>query len=140
MLTATDSFVEYLAANVTSVPIHWRRQTAIDENATLPRMDALNVQFLGFFEEGSSEFCLVSLDLLGVEERTVLAQLKEVRDVLLAAQITPELDYTNPSLPAATGRAVSWEGREIRFLNVRVPKGARYVHYNATFPLLHVRE
>lgn len=141
MLLATDSFIQYLSDELASVvPVHWRRMTPSDENSDALRMDTLNVQFLGFFQDGNSEHCLVSLDLLGSDERTVLGQLKAVRDVLIQEQIVEELDYSNPGSPIPTGLAVHWDGRDIRFLNVRTPKGQRYVHYNATFPLSHVRE
>jgi hypothetical protein len=141
MLSATDSFIQYLSDELNgTVPVHWRRQTVVDESAGLLKLNHLNVQGLGFFEDDSLEYCLVSLDLLGDDERTVAAQLKAIRDVLILEQIIPELDYTIPASPISTGRSVSWEGRAIRFLSVRTPKGQRYVHYNATFPLTHSRD
>jgi hypothetical protein len=140
MLTATDSFIEYLAENLVDIPIHWRRQTASDENAGMLKHGHLNVQGLGFFEDDSLEYCLISLDLLGDDERVVLGQLKTVRDLLVSEQLIPELDYTIPASPITTGRSVYWDGRNIRFLSVRTPKGQRYVHYNATFPLHHTRD
>jgi hypothetical protein len=141
MLSATDSFIQYLSDELAgTVSVHWQRQTAIDESAGLPKLNHLNVQSLGFFEDDSLEYCLISLDLLGDDERTVGTQLKAIRDVLIQEQVIPELDYTLPASPIPTGRSVSWEGRAIRFLSVRTPKGQRYVHYNATFPLTHSRE
>lgn len=141
MLTATDSFIEYLAAELTPLPVIWVRQTANKENAGTLNVDALNVRILGFWEDGEIERGLVSLDLLGSDERTTLANLKLLRDVLIQKQFTPELDYSLfPDVPQPTGRAVSWEAKTIRFLNVRTPSGARYVHYNATFPLVYTRE
>ena len=141
MLTATDSFIQYLASGLSGiVSVHWRRQDASDENASMLRLDALNVQYLGFFEDGSIEQALVSLDLLGSDERTVLGQLRDLRDLLLSVQMVQERDFTDPLLPLPTGRTVSWDGRETNFLSVRVPRGQRYVHYNATFPLKYTRE
>lgn len=140
MLSAFDSFIRYLADNLLTVPVHWRRHTPSDENASLLKLNYLNVQNLGFFEDDSLEYCLVSLDLLGDDERVVTGQLKEIRDLLIAEQIIPELDYSNPGSPLPVNGSVSWEGRRIRFLNVRTPKGSRYVHFNATFPLIHIRE
>lgn len=141
MLSVTDSLIKYLSIQLYSdPPVHWRRQDPNDENADMFRHGYLNVKSLGFFEEGSIEYCLISLDLLGNDERVVLAQVKTVRDLLLSEQIISELDYTNPAAPVDTGRSVSWAGRQIRFINVRVPKGQRYVQYNATFPVSHTRE
>jgi hypothetical protein len=141
MLTVTDSFIKYLSTGLeNNPPVHWRRQDPNDENADMFRHGYLNVKSLGFFEEGSVEHCLISLDLLGSNERVVLAQVQATRDLLLSEQIISEFDYTIPSIPTDTGRSVSWDAREIRFINVRVPTGQRYVHFNATFPVTHTRE
>ena len=140
MLTASDSFLEYLAFELPDIPVYWWRQSAYDEHAGLLKQNALNFQILGFFESGSAEYCLASLDLLGTDERTVLTQLQTVRDLLIATQFTPEYDYTNPDNPAPTGRMISWEVKKVRFLNIRTPNGARYMHYNCPLPLLYTRE
>lgn len=141
MLAATDSFIEYLYAELgADVPVYWWRQTAVDEHGGLLKLNALNVQILGFFEQGSIEYCLVSLDLLGTDERRVLGQLQIVRDLLFYTQVIPELDYSYPAIPYHTGRAVGWTASTTKFQSIRVPSGARYVHYNATFPLITTRE
>ena len=141
MLTATDSFIQYLATQLDGiVSVYWWRQDAQDEHAGFLKQDALNVQYLGFYEDGSIERCLVSLDILGSNERTVIGQLKAVRDVLLQEQFTAELDWTNPGSPVLTGRSISWAGQQLRFINVRTPQGARYSHYNCSFPLTYTRE
>lgn len=140
MLTATDSFIQYLATNLSPIPVYWWRQSDFTEHAGFLKQDALNVQVLGFYEDGSGEHCLVSLDLLGSDERVVLGRLQTIRNVLTNEQFTPELDFTDPDNPVATGRDISWAASQINFLNVRTPQGATYVHYNATFPLLHTRE
>lgn len=141
MLTATDSFIDFLSDELSGAPpVYWWRQTAVDEHAGFLKQDALNVQLLGFFEDGSAETCLVSLDLLASDERQAMAWLKTIRNLLIDCQVIPEMDYTDPDSPVTTGRSVSWYGRQIEFINVRTPRGVRYVHYNATFPLLYVRE
>lgn len=141
MLTASDSFIQFLDTNLAGDPaVHWRRHSAVDEQAVILKQDALNVSLLGFYEEDSLEMCLVSLDLLATDERVALRWLKLVRDLLVGGQIITERDHTNPAVPVPTGRKVSWTGRRINFLNIRTPRGSRYVHYNATFPLLYARE
>jgi hypothetical protein len=140
MLTATDTLIEYLASELSPLQVFWWRKGDVDTHSGYLKQDALNVTLLGFWEAGSEERCLVSLDLLAKDDRTALTSLKEVRDVLLKEQTIPERDYTDPNNPTLTGRNVSWEGREIRFISVRTPSGARYAHYNATFPLIHTRE
>lgn len=141
MLTATDSFIEYLSSGLSNDPkVYWWRQSAYEEHSGLLQHNAVNVQYLGFFEEGSVEYCLTSLDLLADDERQALTWLKKVRDLLVELQTIPEMDYSNPSSPVETGRSVAWDGQFLRFHNVRTPRGALYVHYNATFPIYYTRE
>lgn len=141
MLSATDSFIEYLSAELAdaSVSVYWWRQGNGEEHSGFLKQDALNVKILGFWEDGSEETCLISLDLLNKDERTALAHLKQVRDVLLAVQFVPERDFTT-GVGQYTGRNITWDARKVRFLSVRTPAGARYAHYNATFPLVYTRE
>ena len=140
MISALDSFIQYLSTKLASNPsVKWVRVTSVDPTSGELQMDSLNVSVLGFREEGSSELPLVSLDILGSDERQVHGWAKRVRDVLLEQQYTPELDYeTNPAAPVATGRVVSWDGRAVVFTTVRT--ASRTIHINATFPLLHVRQ
>lgn len=140
MLTATDSFIEFLDSSLDGEPeVYWWRQTAVDEHAGLLKLNALNVSILGFYGDGSTEMALVSLDLLADDERKLLTWLRTVRDLLRDTQIVLEFDYTGSPAPVATGRTLSWDGNYVRFLSVRAPRGTRYTHYNATFPLLYSR-
>lgn len=141
MLSASDSFIEYLASELSAVPVpvFWWRKGDIEGHSGFLKQDALNVTILGFWEDGSEEMCLISLDLLAKDDRLALTNLKEVRDVLLAVQFVPERDFSTTP-PTWTRRNVTWEARKVRFLSVRTPAGARYAHYNATFPLIYTRE
>ena len=140
MLTATDSFIEYLAGELSPFEVFWWRKGDVDTHSGYLKQDALNVTLLGFWEDGTEERCLVSLDLLAKDDRTALTHLQTVRDALIQEQTIPEWDYTDPNAPVLTGRNVSWDARTIRFISVRTPNGTRYAHYNATFPLIHTRE
>jgi len=140
MLSASDSFIEYLASSLSPLQVFWWRKGDIEDHSGFLKQDALNVTILGFWEQGSEEMCLISLDLLAQDDRLALTNLKTVRDVLLAVQFVPERDFTNPASPVFTGRNILWEARKVRFLSVRTPSGARYAHYNATFPLIYTRE
>jgi hypothetical protein len=140
MLNASDSFIQYLATELSPLPVYWWRAGDIEGHAGFLKQDALNVKLMGFWEDGSIEMCLVSLDLLGSNERELLANLKTLRDALLSAQYVAERDFTNVASPVETGRNISWEARKVRFISVRTPSGARYAHYNATFPLVYTRE
>lgn len=139
MLSASDSFLEYLATELDPLEVYWWRKGDIENHGGYLKQDALNVQILGFWEDGSTEMCLVSLDLLASSDRDALTNLKTVRDVLMASQYVPERDFSGAT-PVFTGRQISWDARKVRFLSVRTPAGARYAHYNATFPLIYTRE
>lgn len=139
MQSAVDSFIQYMSTELAQNPaVSYVRASAAEPTSADLRMDALNISALGFYEIGSSEYALVSLDLLGSEEREVMAWTKRVRDLLLERQYTPELDYElDPEAPPSTGRFVSWSAGDIKF--GVVAKSARVLHVNATFQILHVR-
>lgn len=141
MISASDSFIQYLnVALGGDPPVAWIRATSLDPTSSDMQMDALNVSILTFSEKGTPEDVLVSLDLIGSDERMVLGWTKTLRTLLMEQQYTPELDYeaNGGASPVATGYMVSWHARDIDFQIVR--SQARYVHVNATFPITHVRE
>jgi hypothetical protein len=140
VISATDSFISYLSANLSSnPPVAYIRATADNPNSNDLRVDTLNVSVFGFQEDGSQEMALVSLDIIASDERTVMDWAKRVRDVLIQEQHTPELDYeANPAAPITTGRHVSWDGRAVNFQVIR--RSLRIVHVNATFNISHVRQ
>ena len=139
MQTVVDSFVEYLATELADAPpVHWVRVSP-DEDSNRPKVGYLNITVLGFLQNGQMEEALVSLDLIGTDERATFVWAKAVRDKLLERQYTAELDYAaNPSSPVDTGKMVEWRGNDIDF-RVLVTD-VHYVHLNATFPLRHARQ
>lgn len=140
MISATDSFIQYLSAGLAgNPPVSWVHFTPDDATSADLKMDSLNISVLGFFEKGSTELPLISLDIITADERQGYIWVKATRDLLLERQYTPELDYqANPSSPVATGRCVYWDGRDIDFKVVR--SSTRTIHLNATFQLYHVRQ
>jgi hypothetical protein len=139
MLSATDSFIQYLSTGLASnPPVAWVRQTADDPTSNELKLDTLNVAVLGFQQSGSLELPLVSLDIIGSDQRQVYDWARRVRNLLLEQQYAPELDYeANPAAPVATGRMVFWDRDDVDFKVVR--NGSRTVHLNATFQLSHAR-
>jgi hypothetical protein len=140
MISATDSFVQYLSTQLAgNPPVHWVRRSASNTTAHLLQHNFLNVSVLTFNEEGTKEEVLISLDIIGDDERQVLDWAKLVRDKLIEQQYTPELDYeANPVSPVSLGRLVAWDGREVAFDLVKSDE--HNVHLNATFTLCHVRQ
>lgn len=138
MLSMADTFVKYLQANCGSIAtVNWVRARPSDANAHILKDDALNVSFLTFPKKNHDESALVSLDVLGSDERTTVGQAERIRDVLCAAQYTPEMTYTpDPSNPVPTGRNIEWSGN----IEFQVLASAHnYVHLNATFTIRRVR-
>lgn len=140
MLTATDSFLQYLSTRLAGVPpVAWVRASSEDAATAELQMDTLNVSILGVYQMGRLEQALVSLDLVGSDERTVLQLTQTIRDVLLEQQYIPEVDYSpDPDNPTAVGHFVYWNGAEIAFRIIA--SSQRAVHVNATFELSHVRQ
>lgn len=140
MISATDSFIAYLNTNLGGTPpVKFVRVTTDTPASNDLDMNTLNVSVLDFAESGSVENPMVSLDLIGSDERQVLDWAKRVRDVLIQEQHAPELDYeANPAAPVATGRHVFWDGLAVRFQIIR--RSLSTVHVNATFNISHVRQ
>lgn len=140
MLSATDSFIEYLNTGLAGTPpIAWLRASTDDAASAQLQMDTLNVSVLGYYQHGRLEMPLVSLDLIGSDERTVMRWTKTLRDLLIEQQYIPEIDYeTDPLNPTPVGHSVYWDAADIDFRIVQ--SGSRYVHMNATFELFHVRQ
>lgn len=140
MLSATDTFIQYLSAGLNDQPkVAWMRETSTDPATSQLQMDTLNVSILGFQQDGRVECPLVSLDLLGSDERTVIRWVQAVRDLLFDRQYITEIDYdTSPLTPRPLGRAVYWDAAAIDFKVIAA--SPRAVHMNATFELYHVRQ
>jgi hypothetical protein len=140
MISATDSFVQYLSVGLANNPaVKWVRRSANDPTSHLLKHNTLNFSALQYMQIGSKEEILVSLDLIGDDERQVVDWAKLVRDKLIEQQYTSELDYeANPASPVTLGRFVEWDGRAITF--DIVTSDANSVHLNATFSICHVRQ
>lgn len=133
--SATDSLVKYLVRELRNdPPVHWVRMAIQDPEAGSFKVGCLNLVVLSARETGSMEDVLVSLDLLGTDERQVAAWAEKVKRVLSVESI-PELDYASTPTPRALGRNVYWRGDGISFDIIR--SGADLFHVNSTFLISH---
>lgn len=138
MLSATDTFIQYLSAGLAGNPaVHWIHADENDANANLPQVNALNVTVLRVQRSSSVEIALMSLDLMGTNERQLLGWLDTIMTLLTDRQVIPELQYEpDPANPTpVVGKAVSWDGLDVKF--VAIPADTHYLHLNATFPISH---
>jgi hypothetical protein len=150
VVTALDSFIEYLAAELSGiVPIHWVRHWPEDESAGVFQRNALNVMLLGAQQNGSMEELMVSLDLVGSDARTTHAWADSIRDLLIERQFCPERNYSpNPASPVPLNKMVSWEGNDVAFNLVSARPWRKQeatgtegsdVHLNCTIQICHSR-
>lgn len=139
MIHATDSFIKYLATELANdPPVHWVRVSLTDEQSSTFKTGALNVSILTMDQIGHVEEALVSLDVIGTDERTSWRWVERIRDVLLQSTYAPIVDYsTTPATPIAKGRLVNWERDELEFSLVGT--GANLLHFNATLPIRYLR-
>lgn len=139
MIAATDSFIQYLHDGLAgNPPVAWLHTSSDDPNTSVFQVNALNVSVLSVLQDASLEQPLISLDLIGSDERTVMGWARRVRNLLFEQQYTPEYDYAaNPSAPVSTGWNVFWKPQYIQFAVVQT--STQLVHVNATFPITHVR-
>lgn len=138
MLSATDSFIKYLQTSLNGAPlVHWVHADENDPESNVLQQNALNVTVLSVARDGSLGRALISLDLLGSNERQVMVWLENVLLLLSETQVIAEQIYdVNPSVPTpVAGKAVSWDGLKVKF-NV-IPSDTHYLHLNATFPISH---
>jgi hypothetical protein len=138
MLTATDSFIDYLQTGLAGSPVvHWVHVDPNDPASNVLQQDALNVTILSGVRDRSIEKALISLDLLGSDERQVMTWLASVLSLLSETQVISEMRYdVTPLTPTpVAGKAVSWDGLNIRFM--AIPADAHYLHLNSTFPISH---
>jgi hypothetical protein len=140
MIHATDSFITYLATELNNdPPVRWVRVTTSDEQSASLAVNTCNVSILAIDQYGSVEEALVSLDVIGTDERTVWRWIGRIRDVLLQTLYTPEYDYsTTPGTPVSRRRMVTWDRDDVEFS--AVGSGDSLLQFNATFPIRHVRQ
>jgi hypothetical protein len=138
VIEVVDSFIEYLNSELSGdLEVNWVRVSA-DENSNRPKLNALNVAVLSFHEYDSLEEVLISLDLIGTDERTVLGWAARVRNVLLQVQFTRLKVFTpDPDAPSVTDQMVSWNGNKVRFTVVVSDENS--CHLNGTLPVCHAR-
>lgn len=138
MINATDTFIKYLQSGLAGAPtLHWVHADADDPSSNVLQMESLNVTVLSVKRDRSIEKALISLDLLGSNERQVMGWLESVLSLLSESQVIPEQRYdVDPASPTrVVGKAVSWDGLNINFKVI--PSDTHYLHLNATFPISH---
>ena len=123
MREARDSFLHFLADNLTGIEIHPRRFDPNDPSLTFLKEDAINVEFLGL-SLGDVASQQVVLDIIHTDELTAVDWMQTVWSLFKAAFYTPLLDYSSGS-PVSTGKLLYW-GRSVSFRRVYEDNYCRY--------------
>jgi hypothetical protein len=140
MKALLDSFVMYLSTELAGVlPVAYLQALPGTPDAERFVLNALNVRVLAPSATiGHLEEALLSLDVVGQDERQVLGWVTTVQDLLRSCLYTPEYQYEpDPSTPVATGVNVFWDMGDVDF--EVAGSSPSLVQMTCTLPIRHVR-
>lgn len=118
MIEVRDSFLHFLADNITSITVNGsvvpitiknNRRDINDPKSEQIQIDAINIKFLNtdYAVEVSNQ--TVSIDVVYTDELQCAAVTEALFNLLKQAAYTPKLDYTNTTNPVDVGYTVFWE-------------------------------
>jgi len=118
MRSLRDTFLHFLADNLTDVPVHNIRRDKNDPGAGTPQNNAVNVEFLDTQPSTQIGRCVVCIDIINDNELDAVDWAESVFNVLGAAFMTPQLDYTDPANPVRTGTNLYWSREGVKFIPI----------------------
>lgn len=134
MRSARDTFLHYLSDNLPGLTINFVHRDATNPNNSKPQINAVNVLFFTDLLSPHVSRMQSSIDVLYNDELQAVDAAQQVVALLQAAAMTPELDYTNPASPVATGTNIYWNPFTITFKTV---SSDVYFHYSCTLAISH---
>ena len=140
MKALLDSFVMYLSTELTGVlPVSYLQSLPGAPDAERLVLNRLNVRVLAPSATiGHLEEALLSLDIVGQDERQVLGWVASVQNLLRSRLYTPEFQYEPDSAnPVATGVNVYWSMGDVDF--EVVGSSPSMVQMTCTLPIRHAR-
>jgi hypothetical protein len=140
MKAMLDSFVTYLSTELAGVlPVAYLQASSEMPESERPNLNTLNVRVLAPSATiGHLEEALLSLDIVGQNERQVLGWVATVQDILRSRLYTPEYQYEpDSSNPVATGVNVFWDMGDVDF--EVAGSSPSLVQMTCTLPIRHVR-
>lgn len=135
MRATRDTFLHFLADNLTGRTVWPIRKSSTDPAKSKLKENAVNVQFLTMTQHMHIAGTLVSIDILHQDELTAVDITQEVWQLLSSAFYTPNYDYTNPNSPVATGENIYWDNDSVVFKPI--DNSPNYMHFNCTMELRH---
>jgi hypothetical protein len=127
-----DSFLHFLADNLSGVPVHNRRKDPNDPSAYDLREGAVNVEFMSFEGDPHVSVRRVVIDVIHADELTAESWVSSVWNLLKAAFYTTIKDYTNPAAPVTVPGHMMWDRNSVRFRRVF---SEHYTHYSCVLPV-----
>lgn len=125
-----DSFLHFLADNLTGITVHPLRFDKNDPGADGFQTNALNVQFLSTSLRHVATQQVV-LDVIQDDENTAVDWLDSMWTLLSSAFYTELYSYSTGS-PVDQHRHIMWDAESVRFTRI---SNDNYVHYSCILPL-----
>jgi hypothetical protein len=132
MSQVKDTFLHFIADNLTAITVHPIRRDPNDPGADLLQSNAINIQFLDTSPQVSVSVQRVVVDVLNDDENTCSDWVDAIWTILSSAFYTPLYDYTVPSAPVAVGSNVFWNSTTTKFTRI---VSTVYSHYSCVLDL-----
>jgi hypothetical protein len=133
MRYAKDTFLHFLADNLTGITIHPVRNDPSDPKSGVPALNAISVTFMNVDPDTQLAAQHVAVDIIADTEAQADLILNACWLVLGASFSTPLLDYSNPAAPVPKGsNKLYWERDRVKFRRVL---SDFYCHYTASIKL-----
>jgi hypothetical protein len=134
MRNTRDTFLRFLADNLTGVTVNAvRRDTSRPDGDKLVT-NAVNVKFLNENFDVHVPELIAVIDVIHEDELTAEDMVRQVWEVLSARFFTEKYSYSNPSSPVRVAGNVCWDRDAIKFRPINSPF---YAHYTCRLPLYH---
>lgn len=133
MRACRDTFLHFLADNLTGQTVHPLRRDVDNPSSGTLQNNAVNVQFIKDHPDVHIGSTFVIIDVINDNELQAIANTRDVWNLLSAAAYTPKFDYSSGS-PVATGTNVMWDPCRVTFIQVRDDFS---FHYSCLLELEH---
>lgn len=134
MRTIRDSFLYFLANNLTGLTIHPVRTDPNSPESAVPAMNAINVHFLNANMGTDVSVQHVAIDVIYDSENDAVDAMTSVWQVLSASFTCPLLDYTDPAAPVRIDtNNIIWDRYSVKFRSLR---SDFYCHYTCSLRLV----
>lgn len=134
MRASRDTFLHFLADNLTDLSIWNVRVDPTNANASKLQENSINVKFMRDCMGVDVAQLFVSIDAIYSDELTAIDAVQRVRTLLQAAGYTPKLDYTDPANPVPLGTMLCWDVTSINFMQVH---SDLYFHHSCLLMVTH---